>query len=184
VNRTYLYVSPEEQHEVKALGAHWDNQLKCWYVDGNEDSARFAKWLDEDDSADDFTISSDEAFVASATVACWQCHTGIEVICIYCESGTVSEEPLTRFTVSCLWAVDTALAQQLAQWPCFKPADSESAYANHCPHCGAVQDDMYLHSEPDHPFFSIPRAQPAPIKLTPLSGRVQMSGDESFEVSP
>jgi len=169
---------------VKALGAHWDNQSKCWYVEGNEDPARFAKWLGADDGADDFAIASDEAFVASATIDCWQCHASIEVICIYCESGTVGDEPLTRFTVSSLWAVDSTLARQLDRWPYFKPADPEGTYANHCPHCGAVQDDMYLHSEPDHPFFSIPRAQPAAIKLTPLTGHIEMSGDESFEVSP
>ena len=182
VNRTYLYVSPEEYNEVEALGAHWDDGSKCWYIETHEDSAKFARWLGEDDCADDFTITSDEAFVAAATIACWQCHARIEVICIYCESGTVSDEPLTRFTVSNLWAVDDALEKELDQWPFFKQADSQSAYVNHCPHCGAVQDDLYLHSEPDHPFFSIPRAQPAPVKLTPLVGRVQMSGDESFEI--
>lgn len=181
VNRTYLYVSPEEYTEVEASGAHWDDGLKCWYVDAREDAAKFARWLGEADSEDDFTITSDEAFVASATTSCWQCHNSIEVVCIYCESGTVCEEPLTRFTVSNLWAPDGHLSQQLDQWPFFKPDDSQGAYANHCPHCGAVQDDLYLHSEPDHPFFSIPRAQPAPVKLTPLIGRVQMNGDESFE---
>ena len=116
VNRTYLYVSPEEQHEVKALGAHWDNRLKCWYVDGNENSARFAKWLDEDDCGDDFTISSDEAFVAAATIACWQCHTSIEVICIYCESGTVSEEPLTTIPSSAFPALSLLRSNSL-RWP-------------------------------------------------------------------
>jgi hypothetical protein len=182
VDRTYLYVPPEEKAEVKALGAQWDDRLKCWYILCDEDPAKFAKWLGEDDSEDEFRITSDEAFVASATIACWKCHASIEVICIYCESGTVSDEPLTRFTVKGIWAPDSALARQLDQWPCFKPADSESAYANHCPRCGAVQDDLYLHSEPEHPFFSIPRAEPNPIKLTPLAGRVQMSGEESFEI--
>jgi hypothetical protein len=187
VDRTYLYVPPEEKAEVKAAGAHWDDRLKCWHILGDEDPAKFAKWLGEDDSEDEFTITSDEAFVASATIACWKCHASIEVICIYCESGTVSDEPLTRFTIKGLGAAGSALARQLDQWPFFKQAgapqpDSRSAYANHCSHCGAVQDDLYLHSEPEHPFFSIPRAQPGLIKLTPLAGRVQLSGDESFEV--
>jgi hypothetical protein len=182
VDRTYLYVPPEEKSEVKALGAHWDERLKCWYILSGQDPAKFARWLGEDAEGDEFTIASDAAFVASATVACWKCHTRIEVICIYCESGSVSDEPLTRFTVRGLWAVDSGLARQLDQWPFFKPVDSESIYANHCTQCGAVQDDMYLHSEPEHPFFDIARAQPGPIKLTPLSGRVQMSGDESFEI--
>jgi len=182
MERTYLYVPPEERFEVQALGACWDDRAKCWYIRGNEDSARFRKWLGEDDFADDFTITSEEARVAAATVACWQCHSSIEVICIYCESGTVSEEPLTHFTVSYLIAVDSSMAQQLEQWPFFKRTSAEGDYANHCTHCGAIQDDMYLHSEPDHVFFNIARAQPASIKLTPLTGRVQMSGTESFEI--
>jgi len=181
VNRTYLYVSPEEYTEVEVSGAHWDDRSKCWYVDANEDTAKFAKWLPDERSEDEFTIASNEAFVASANIACWQCHHRIEVICVYCESGTVCDEPLTRFTVSNLWATDGHLAEQLTQWPFFTRDDSQGAYANHCPHCGAVQDELYLHSEPEHPFFSIPRAEPAAVKLTPLNGRVQMSGDESFE---
>src|SRR3954464_4931010 len=104
VERTYLYVPPEERFEVEALGARWDDRLKCWYILRTEDSARFKRWLGEADCEDDFTITSDEALVAAATVACWQCHSSVEVICIYCESGTVSAEPLTHFTVSCLSA--------------------------------------------------------------------------------
>jgi Domain of unknown function (DUF5710) len=77
VDRTYLYVPPEEKAEVKALGAQWDDRLKCWYILCDEDPAKFAKWLGEDDSEDEFTITSDEAFVASATIACWKCHASI-----------------------------------------------------------------------------------------------------------
>jgi len=45
-----------------------------------------------------------------------------------------------------------------------------------------VQEDLYLHSEPGDPFFGIPHAPPGAITLTPLLGRVQLSGDESFEI--
>jgi hypothetical protein len=60
-----------------------------------------------------------------------------------CESGTVSEEPLTQFTVSGIWAMDDALARALEPWPAFKkeqrPDPGESRFANHCSHCGALQ---------------------------------------------
>jgi hypothetical protein len=39
-----------------------------------------------------------------------------------------------------------------------------------------------LHSEPGDPFFNIPRAAPGSIKLTPLVGRIRLSGDEHFEI--
>jgi len=188
-DRLYLYVPPEDKAEVRALGASWDAESLCWYIGTGDDRARFSKWLPEPDEGqedEEFSITSEEAYVASATVACWKCRSRIEVVCIYCESGTVPGEPLSQFTVSSIRAIDSVLARQLAPWRTFREvrseADDESYFANHCPHCSALQDDMHLHSEPDHPFFSIPRSAPGAVRLTPLDGRVRLSGDESFEV--
>ena len=115
---------------------------------------------------------------------CQRCNSNIEVVCIHCESGTASGEPLTQFTVSHIWAIDEALARHLRRWPNFRKViePEDEAFANHCPHCGAQQDDMYLHSEPDEPFFDIPGAAPGSISLTPLSGTIRLSGDEHFQV--
>ena len=186
LDRLYLYVPPQDKKEVEALGAHWDSESLCWYLGPGDDRTRFSKWLPDEDSEEDeeFSITSDRAYVASATVPCQNCGSSIEVICIYCESGTVIDEPLTRFTVSNIRAVDAALAEQLAAWPTFRESDSEvdqgSCYANHCPRCGALQEELHLHSEPEDPFFNIPRA--AAVRLMPLAGRVRLSGDESFEI--
>jgi hypothetical protein len=184
VDRTYLFVPPEEKAEVQALGAHWDAEKMCWYIGSDEEPARFSKWLTDEE--DGFTITSSHAYVASANVSCGKCHSTIEVICIHCESGTASGDPLTQFTVSDVWAMDEALARQLAPWPDFRQVDhpdsQEVYFANHCRRCGALQDDLYLHSEPDEPFFNIPRAAPGSIKLTPLVGRIQLSGNEHFEI--
>ena len=129
-----------------------------------------------------FTITSERAYVASTTVTCWKCRARIEVICIYCEDGTVDDEPLSEFTVIGPWAMDEALAGQLRPWPFFRSVEGEDYFANHCARCDALQDDLYLHSEPDHPFFRVTKRAPGSVKLTPLTGRVQLSGDESFEV--
>jgi hypothetical protein len=188
LDRLYLYVPPEEKAEVEAAGARWDAESMCWYIGSGDDRTRFSKWLPDEGPGQDeeFSIMSDEAHVASAMVPCQACGSSIEVICIHCESGTVLDEPLSKFTVSHIRAVDAALAAQLAAWPTFRESYSEidqgSCFANHCPHCGGLQEDMYLHSEPQDPFFSIPRAAPGAVRLTPLAGRVRLSGDESFEV--
>jgi Domain of unknown function (DUF5710) len=186
VQRTYLFVPPEEKADVQALGAHWDNESKRWYIDVSHSETKFARWLPDADIAqnDDetFTIDSSEAYVAAATTACQNCNSNIQAICIYRESGTVLEEPLTQFTVSNVWAVDDELARQLRFWPDFRKSGrpGNEVFANHCPHCGSLQDDLYLHSETDQPFFDIPNAPLGSIRFTPLAGRIQLSGEEHF----
>ena len=186
MQRTYLFVPPEENAEVRSLGAEWDAAVKRWYVDSDDMPEEFSRWLPSDAEDDELTITSNEAFVAAGTAHCQQCRTRIEVICIHCGSGTVSGDPLDRFTVADVWAMDENLARQLQPWPTFRRTrDSDGAvgdFANHCPHCGTPQDDMYLHSEPDAPFFDIPSASPGSIKMTALAGTIQFSGDEHFVV--
>jgi uncharacterized protein DUF5710 len=188
LDRTYLFVPPEEKADVQALGAQWDADSKRWYIGSDEARARFSRWLPgaETEEDEEFTIVSSEAFVASATVRCRQCGTSIEVICLHCESGSVSGEPLDRFTVSGIRAMDEALAHQLRRWPMYRRIDDPETdagdFANHCSHCGAPQCEFDLHAEPDAPFFNIPAAESGSITLTPLSGAVRMSGDEHFEV--
>jgi Domain of unknown function (DUF5710) len=186
VERTYLFVLPEEKSEVQALGARWDADSKRWYIESNEASDRFSRWLPDAEDEEEFTIASTQGYVAAAATSCQRCRASIEVICIHCESGTVSGEPLTRFTVSDISAMDEDLARQLRPWPNFKRVggrDGDASYfANHCPRCGSLQEDMYLHSEPDEPFFNIPRAAPGSITITPLAGTIHLSGDEHFEV--
>ena len=129
-SRLYLYVPPEEEAEVEALGALRDPESACWYIGSGEDPTRFSKWLeesDEDAQDEELSITSDEAYVASATVSCWRCRARIEVICIYCESGTASGEPLARFTVSHISAMDSALVRQLEPWGTFRALTAKAA---------------------------------------------------------
>lgn len=186
MERTYLFVPPEEKGEVQALGAQWDADSKRWYVVPGVPLAEFSRWLSPDGDESEYTITSSEAYVACADVACQRCGADIEVVCIHCESGTVSDEALTRFTVSDIWAMDEALTRQLRRWPTYRrgsDSDGEPGdFANHCSRCGASQDDLYLHSEPDAPFFDIPHAAPGSVRLTPLEGTIRLSGDEHFEV--
>ena len=189
MERTYLFVPPEENAEARALGAHWDGDSKRWYIDVKQPSATFARWLPDarsDESEDDeaFEIVSSQARVAVATAVCQQCHAQIEVICIHCESGSVEGEALEEFTVSHVSEMDEALARQLRPWPHYRRTDVSGAeeFANHCPHCGGAQDDLMLHTEPDQAFFDIPGAPPGSIRLIPVEGTVRLSGDEHFGV--
>lgn len=185
-DRLYLYVPPEEKAEVEGLGGLWDAEAMCWYILSGNDATRFSKWLPDAPFDGEFTISSQQAYVAAASVPCPACGVTVEVICVYCESGTVLGEPLSQFTVSHIRAVDEALAQELSRWPTFREGFSEMeqdrVFANHCPRCGAMLEEMDLHSEPEQPFFSVAHAAPGAIRLTPVVGEVHLSGDESFEI--
>jgi hypothetical protein len=187
MERIYLFVPPEEYAEVEACGACWDDTSKSWYIPSDREAAPFARWSGEAGDTE-FAIISDQALVASAFTACVSCHERIEVICLYCESGTdcAMDQPMTQFTVSNIGAMDGALASQLERWRFFRKVSGEGAedgcFANHCPHCGAVQEDYLLHAEPGDVFFCIPQAQPGSITFTPLSGRIQVSGNWGWVV--
>ena len=186
VPRTYLFVPPEEKAEAEALGALWDSGSKRWYIDSAEPWARYSKWLPDEDHDEEFNITSTESYVAAATTVCPHCGVAIEVICIHCVSGVVFGDPLREFTVSDVRALSDSLARQLRAWPHYRKvlvaSTGDAYFANHCSNCGAEQDDLYLHSEPDEPFFDIPAAAPGSIVLTPLAGSIELSGDEHFQV--
>lgn len=173
MQRIYLYVPPKEYAEVNAAGACWDGSSKRWYIGSDVAPATFARWLGRQAGDEDFGILSEEALVAAAQTSCLQCGERIEVICIYCESGTDVEqgEPLLRVTLSNIWAMDDALAGQLERWPQFRKVTGgdpgEESFANHCPHCGAVQEDTLLHDEPGDVFFGISRAEPGAVAPEP-----------------
>jgi len=188
MERIYLSVCPEEYPEVKASGACWDDASKSWYIGQDMAPAMFSRWLGEEQDEAPFGIASEEAFVAAAHSCCGRCRKDIEVICIYCTSGMDTEigDPIAKFTVSNIWAMDDALAKMLQRWPNFRreigEGSEEGNFANHCPHCGAMQEDYILHSEPGDVFFNIATGRPGPVEFTPLEGPIRLSGDYGFEV--
>lgn len=133
----------------------------------------------------EFSIASEEAYVATAKTCCWKCRAAIEVVCVYCARGEIRGDLYEEFAVSHITAIDEALRRQLARWPLFRFGYSRFAggrcVANHCPRCRALQGDYFLHCEPSGPFFRLKGAPPGAVELTPLSGRVRMTGDEGFE---
>ena len=185
MGRIYLYVPFEEQEQVKALGARQDQDNKCWYIDATVDPEPFKLWLgDADGEEEEYAISSDHAYVARARSVCWKCHADIEVITIYCEKGISDEDEAMEFTVFNITAIDAALSAQLERWPQFRKESSEDYFANHCPHCGAVQEDNDLHREPDGAFFSVSSiAAGSVITLAPLTGLIRLNGDEGSEIA-
>jgi len=107
-------MEPGPQPEVR-ISRETEGDLRVYFLR--------CQFEDEDDAEnEELLIVSSEAFVAATTLSCHRCRATIEVICIHYATGTVSEEPLTQFTVSDIWAMDDALARQLAPWPTFRRA--------------------------------------------------------------
>jgi hypothetical protein len=136
---------------------------------------------DDDNDGEAFNIRSDHAYLVCASSSCCRCRREIEVAAVYCQHGIASREPLEQFTVFGISAMEPALARQLERWPSFRFDPQQGCFANHCPHCGAPQDEATLHDEPEQPFFAIDLADTRSLRLTPLLGTVQLSGDYSVE---
>ncbi len=132
-----------------------------------------------------YSIASEDAYVVSAKARCWRCRAVIEVVCIYCAAGEILGDHYEEFAVSNITAVDAALWRQLERWPSFRFGYSRTAegryLANHCPCCRALQGDYFLHCEPGGAFFTLKGAPPGVIAVTPLLGRIRLTGDEGFE---
>ncbi len=187
MSRTYLYVPFEEREQARQLGAQWDADAKCWFIDSTLDPAPFHRWLGETplSAEQPYSITSDQAYILSARTRCWRCAASIRVVCIYCATGCIDGEPYDQFTVSNILAIDETLRRQLGAVPEFRFAQSRVAggryLVNHCSRCGAQQADYYLHCEPSGVFFSVMDAAPGAFEITPLLGRVRLTGDEGFE---
>lgn len=187
MSRTYLHVPYEEGDQARRLGAQWDADGKCWFIDSVLDPAPFHRWLDttRDRSELPYSIVSDQAFLLSARIRCWKCHAVTCVRCVYCQSGCIDGEPYEQFTVSNITAADECLRRQLEALPDFRFGQARVAggryLINHCRRCGTQQADYYLHCEPSGVFFSLKGAPAGALEITPLAGRVRLSGDEGFE---
>jgi hypothetical protein len=183
MNRTYLFVPPEERSEVETLGACWDSEKKCWYVDG-EPSSNLARWMAPSED-EEYSIISNDASVASTTIPCPHCQKTTEIVCVHCLRGTASGQSLEQFTVFDISAVDETLLHELERWPNYHrrtEADGIGDFANHCTFCGGVIGDIDLHSEPDHIFFDVVHAQEGTITFISLPQTIRLNGSEHFVI--
>lgn len=107
-------------------------------------------------------------FLIQTDVSCWKCSAPVRAVGIVAnhvededEDGEYvpyGDDPSEFFSLSYVTAIpDQLLAEIHAVTQHFKSATSATArqsyFANHCPSCGALQGDHYVHSEPDEGFF-------------------------------
>ncbi|CAH0348385.1 hypothetical protein [Aquabacterium sp. CECT 9606] len=98
----------------------------------------------------------------TSTATCWKCHALTQVHAVVAadvvdlgESGESRtyvygiSNPPTELTDALLLLAPNLRVDVPSD-------DGVSRLTNHCPHCGALQSDVYLFSEPGGPFFGRP----------------------------
>lgn len=178
-NRLYLNVPYAEKDEAKKLGAKWDPTLKKWYckdlnpMDENISYCfPYLKWiLGQTGSA--IVVTSD-LYILETKRICWRCKRPTTVvalgICNYAEfendDGEIyiddhygdyvgKQEPIRLAWVDDESQIPPLLLKFIKKRYNVKMGYSSIAgkcFANHCEHCGSIQGNNYIFTEPDSPF--------------------------------
>lgn len=177
----YFDVPDNEVSYVTSLGAKYCQHNKKWYFHGNADEVvKFKKWL---------LGESDEIFVAGSIYIieskklCWNCNKetpiiglGIsEYIHIYrgekeiCTHMCMNPQMIRLAWVDSEQEIPPALLRYIKMHYPVRNGYSNSAgncFANHCSHCGKIQGNFYIFSEPDDSPLIFASSSEADIKET------------------
>ena len=138
-------------------------------------------------------IRSSSYLIAETQMQCAQCGRAARVLAIGLppnhesltdgEWQTVEANAFIFYVGGLPDAVSQLLAEHSAEFHLTRGTDpAETHWANHCPHCGAMQADYRLHSEPGDVFFGLSMDAPGAVEFTALEGRLCLSGDYGFRV--
>lgn len=155
-----LDVPYQEKDEAKALGARWNQDLKSWVIQDDQDPKAFAKWLPREPS---FNVKADTYSVVRAHDQCWSCDQVTDVFGIQIDSGVEVLDQAVESIAGCMLNnvehVSGELEERLVSMTDGKLRRDHSktvGYSylmNHCRHCDAKIGDFGLHQEPGGPFY-------------------------------
>lgn len=166
MDKTYLFVPEYAREEAKELGARFDEDAQAFFVPEGADASAFEQW-----KVQSFV------YLVFGTTTCWKCRKEIESVAI----GVPYSDELMPFSeedaddglyphfdasaynavalvprVSCLPAEIRAYLEERC---CYTKMVSEAGDAvqlsNRCPHCGIVQNDRPLFTEPNGLFLPL-----------------------------
>lgn len=177
MGRTYLNVPYEEKEAAKRSGAKWDGGIKKWYVpayDKLKHYAPFCRWLL--DGRGSIVLARQRVYLMESRQECGKC--GRETPVAALALGTFAEiladnagefvvdnnmaDPFLEF-FTLAWAQDeTGIPPRLMEFM-RKRYNVKNGYskiageclANHCIHCGAIQENWSLFEESDSPFWPV-----------------------------
>lgn len=170
--RINLVVPFPQKDKVKALGAKWDGDSKCWWIPANVDPAPFAHWLPKQKPEQplyqdlapidreellEYRIS-DSLEVVFVLWTCWKCKEttlafhgavdrGIGVTPFFYQAQVIEELNKVRKE----WGLE--------RFGCIKPRFSRtlgSAYVSQgCRHCDALIGEFPLSEDPSEVFSTL-----------------------------
>lgn len=169
--KTYLDVPFSEKDEAKARGARWDAERKRWYAPEGADHSLFVQWMPA------------FMYLVLGSKECWKCHKETRVVAFgvpYDYDGARSLALLPR--LECVpYEIRSYLNDQGIRFQ-KKYSNTTGQYLlnNCCEHCGSLQGEFFLFSEPDSPFVPDSSEEAASLKFLKLSLPSPVLGFVSF----
>ncbi|OUO89623.1 hypothetical protein B5F40_10340 [Gordonibacter sp. An230] len=167
----YLDVPFQEKDEAKALGARWDAGRKRWYVPQGLDCAPFERWMPA------------HLYLVIGSQRCWKCREDTRVVAFgipYGWDGAPSLALLPR--LECVpYEIRKYLIDQGIRYE-KKRSNTTGLYLlnNCCEHCGSLQGEFFLFSEPDSPFLPDSSDEISRLRFLKVPLPCPVSGSVSF----
>ena len=152
---------------AKSKGAFWDVEQKTWFVPDHKDINDFQQWINKSKVS---VIIKSPVSIALNSSDCYKCANKTAVISLasnnfyYLNTDENEDEKWFRADGWSFFSMPVFIENELVGkinklFPNYKIAYSKTAessyWANHCEHCGALQGDFFLHSEPGGAFFPL-----------------------------
>lgn len=152
---------------AKSKGAFRDVEQKTWFVPDHKDINDFQQWINKSKVS---VIIKSPVSIALNSSDCYKCANKTAVISLasnnfyYLNTDENEDEKWFRADGWSFFSMPVFIENELVGkinklFPNYKIAYSKTAessyWANHCEHCGALQGDFFLHSEPGGAFFPL-----------------------------
>lgn len=175
-----LNVPFAEKEEAKALGAHWNPELKKWHVNKKSNYPKFQKWFPDNT----WLIICGSLYIVEGYRRCWKCGRitriigfGFENYYELCDPEDSDFDFIYHNGILHISAFFEPFPQCLLDYIQerynYKQAYSHTAkgyyMANTCDHCGSIQGNWPLFNEPDGLFFAFDRAITKNLTLNKIS---------------
>lgn len=162
-----INVPYSDKDVAKSKGAFWDVDSKTWFVPDHKDINDFMQWIDIDNVS---LITKSPIYIALNMRECYRCAEKTLVISLASDNFYYLNEDenenqkwflsddLSFFSMPTYMEkeLEDILSQTFQNYKIGYSRMAEGSYwANHCKHCGALQGDFHLHSEPGGAFFPL-----------------------------